>query len=335
VLIRGGRRGQSRYCTRIVRKYGFRLLGSGPRVAARQAALLFALAGALALVGLSTQPENPGRLLIVAAGDAVIALSGLLVPWRRLPPGAPAVLGALGFAVLGLSTWSFGGTAAGTGPFLVLLYAWAAMHFSRRVLTAFTVPAAAAYIIPLVLTHQRPEIIGSAFVLLPIAYAIAFLIEAQGRHLRLDERVVPARELVVSSLSYLRSADVLIEVAPALQICVDPARFEQIIINLVGNALKYGKPPITVRISEGDGVDRLEVRDHGPGIPDELRERLFSPFAAGPDGVGLGLWIVRRLAEAHGGRVAAERRQPGIAMVVTFRKSKELSEPSPRGVSAH
>jgi signal transduction histidine kinase len=117
---------------------------------------------------------------------------------------------------------------------------------------------------------------------------------------------------------------VVTEIDDDLTIWVDPARFEQIIVNLIGNAAKYGAPPIVVRITAGGdpdrAEDRLEVRDHGPGIPDALRTRLFAQFAVGgKEGVGLGLWIVRQLAEAHGGRATAEARTPGVAMVITFR----------------
>jgi signal transduction histidine kinase len=390
----------ARYRGNISRKAVYRLLGSGPQAAAWQAAALLLLAGALALLTILNDPGNAHRLLIVAACDFATALVGLLVPWRRMPAHAPAVLGVPAFAVLGLSTWSFGGMATGTGPFLVLLYAWGALHFPRWILLAYIPPAAASYVTPLILTRQPPVIVGSAFVLLPVAVAVAFLIEAQARHLRedrerlarieqwrsamigtlahdvrgplttvqmaleelrnqvpgesawmldsalrqtarmarlaenlldlhridsegrlkLDRQLVPAAGLVESALSYVRSAGIVTEIDERLRIWVDPARFEQIIVNLAANAAKYGRPPIVVRVSAGEAVDRLEVRDHGPGVPDTLRPTLFAPFAAaGTDSVGLGLWIVRQLAEAHGGHAVAEARTPGVAMVVTFR----------------
>lgn len=388
------------YRENIARKAAFRLLGSGPQAAARQAATLFLLAGSLALLDIPNDPANAHRLLIVAACDYGTALLGLLLPWRRTGTHSPAALGVLGFAVLGLSTWSFGGVATGTGPFLVLLYAWAALHFPRWILAGYALPAAASYVIPLILTHQPPAIVGSAFVLLPVALAVAFLIEEQDRHLRedrerlarieqwraamigtlahdvraplatvqmaleelrdqvpgdsvwmldsalrqtarmgrlaeglldlhridsvghlnLDRQLLPARDLVAKALSFVPSAEAITEIDDRLMVWVDPARFEQIIVNLVGNGTKYGGPPIVVRVTAGDVLDRLEVRDHGPGIPDGLRTRLFSEFATGgKEGVGLGLWIVRQLAEAHGGSAVAEARTPGVAMVITFR----------------
>lgn len=402
------------YGCEIERNGPFRLLGTGPRAAARQAAALFALAGLLALVGVPGDPSRSGDLVAIAGCDLTAALGAALFPWERTRPNAPAVLGLPGFAVLGFSTWSLGGVAVGTGPFLVLLYAWAALHFPRWILLAYALPAALAYVLPLVLTGQ-PLVLSSALVLMPVALAVAFLIEAQARHLRddrerlarierwrsammstlahdvrsplatvqvaleelkdeatgpaepmlaaalrqtarisrlaeglldvhridstghlkLDRRTQPALRLAQDALADIgRGADVTIEADPDLTIYVDEQRFEQIIANLVGNALRYGRPPVVVTIT-GDGrTDRLEVRDHGPGIPDQLRTTLFSQFAVGgPEGVGLGLWIVRQLAEAHGGHAVAEARNPGVAMVVDFPAASR--PPAAAGLRAH
>ncbi|MEV4349595.1 HAMP domain-containing sensor histidine kinase [Actinoplanes sp. NPDC049596] len=371
--------------------------------------MLFFLAGFLALVGIAGHSGPPARLLIVAALDFALGVAGFLVPWQRLRPESPALLGLAGFAVLGLSTWSFGGVAAGTGPFLVLLYTWAALHMPRWILLAYAVPAGVAYLLPLILTNRPPEVLSSALVLLPVAVAIALLVEAQARHLRedrerlarietwqtammstlahdvrsplatvqfaleelgeraaaaspdspssraearmieaalrqtarirrladglldvqridssghlrLDRKPTPAAALLRDAVSYTSGRqDVAIEAEENLLIFVDPQRFEQIVINLVGNALRYGRPPVVVRLTRDGGIDRLEIRDHGPGIPETLRPHLFGRFAVGgPDGVGLGLWIVRSLTEAHDGTVVAEAREPGVAMVVTI-----------------
>jgi signal transduction histidine kinase len=79
--------------------------------------------------------------------------------------------------------------------------------------------------------------------------------------------------------------------------------------NLLSNAIKYGAgQPIEVKVSQEDDVARITVRDHGLGIPQDSRERIFERFErVAPlrhfGGFGLGLWIVRRVVEAHGGRV--------------------------------
>jgi signal transduction histidine kinase len=383
------------------------LVGTGSRAAARQAAALFALAGLLALIGITNDLGQGRRLLIIAAADLLAAVVIVGLPWQQWHPQSPAVLAVPAFAVLGFSTWMFGGVVAGTGPFLVLIYAWAGLHLTRRLLGILVVPALAAYVVPLVVTDQPPMVLGTAFVLLPVAVGVALLIEAQARYLRedrarieqverwraalvatlahdvrsplttmqfaleelredrgrrtdelidatlrqvarmnrlasglldldridaegrlrLDVRPLPVREVVCSAVASLASADVEVDVDPDLVLSVDPDRIEQMVVNLVGNSLRHGRPPVTVEVVTDASTARLAVRDHGPGVPEAVRSRLFTRFASdSPLGVGLGLWIVRQLAEAHGGDVHYEDADPGARMVVTWPVSERPAE---------
>ncbi|EPR41617.1 ATP-binding region ATPase domain protein [Desulfovibrio sp. X2] len=93
--------------------------------------------------------------------------------------------------------------------------------------------------------------------------------------------------------------------------------------NLVRNALVHAGPPVTIRVEKDGGRALLAVRDEGPGVAGEDLERIFEPFeraAHGPraeEGSGLGLSIVRRVAEAHGGRAwAANRERGGLAVFI-------------------
>ncbi|HWC32278.1 MAG TPA: ATP-binding protein [Actinomycetota bacterium] len=104
-----------------------------------------------------------------------------------------------------------------------------------------------------------------------------------------------------------------IRVAPDLVVRADPARLEQIIVNLATNALRHGAPPFVVEGRPGtDGHVELAFRDHGVGVPDAERDQLFEPFSTDAESgsVGLGLAIVRALTEAQGGRVAYEENDP-------------------------
>jgi PAS domain S-box-containing protein len=103
----------------------------------------------------------------------------------------------------------------------------------------------------------------------------------------------------------------------------DHSRMDQVISNLVGNAVKYGAgAPVVVSISTGgSGYVRLTVRDEGPGIPVEHQEEIFGQFERGaaPEnlpGMGLGLWLVRRIVTAHGGTVTLDSR-PGAGATFT------------------
>src|SRR5690606_25220063 len=91
---------------------------------------------------------------------------------------------------------------------------------------------------------------------------------------------------------------------------VDPTKIEQVLNNLVGNAVKFSPPGSEVRIavaSDGDAVT-VSLPDAGPGIPAAEQDKLFAPFtrlSARPTGgeksTGLGLAICRRIVEGHGG----------------------------------
>jgi two-component system, OmpR family, sensor histidine kinase KdpD len=93
-------------------------------------------------------------------------------------------------------------------------------------------------------------------------------------------------------------------------VLADPGLLERVLANLFSNALRYspaGRPPELHAVLDGRTV-RLEVADHGPGVPDELKERIFEPFERVGDrhpGVGLGLAVARGFAEAMGGRIGA------------------------------
>ncbi len=87
--------------------------------------------------------------------------------------------------------------------------------------------------------------------------------------------------------------------------------------NLLENARRYGGDEVQLRLSAERAALRIEVLDRGPGVPAELRERIFEPFYRLPGhaeregGVGLGLSLVRQIARAHGGSVHCEAREGG------------------------
>jgi signal transduction histidine kinase len=105
----------------------------------------------------------------------------------------------------------------------------------------------------------------------------------------------------------------------------DHDRLEQVIVNLVENALRHtpGGTPVEVRAGRGDrpGTVAVRVVDRGPGLPPGEAERLFQPYVRGRDsgpGAGLGLSIARGIAEAHGGAVTVEPVPVGTCFLVTL-----------------
>lgn len=100
------------------------------------------------------------------------------------------------------------------------------------------------------------------------------------------------------------SRSVTVDVDPGLRARVDPRCLERMLVNLVSNAVRHGRPPVAITASADDREVVIRVSDHGDGISDDLQATLFEPFAVGSraDSVGLGLWVVRQLAEGQGGR---------------------------------
>jgi phosphoserine phosphatase RsbU/P len=100
----------------------------------------------------------------------------------------------------------------------------------------------------------------------------------------------------------------------------DEGRLAQVAVNLLENAVKYGAPgaPVELVCDGSDGALRLSVHNQGEPIPPELVPQLFQPFVRGPQSldtvrvsVGLGLYIVREIVQAHGGHISVESTAQG------------------------
>ncbi|CAM5511396.1 histidine kinase OS=Streptomyces griseomycini OX=66895 GN=FHS37_001377 PE=4 SV=1 [Streptomyces griseomycini] len=135
---------------------------------------------------------------------------------------------------------------------------------------------------------------------------------------------------------------------------LDPRRLDVILANLIGNALKHGGSPVRVSVRESpDGVDGvgvakgaggpgavvIEVRDQGPGIPEDVLPHVFDRFykasASRPrsEGSGLGLSIALENAHIHGGEITAANSPEGGA-VFTLRLPRDVSAPAERDADA-
>lgn len=108
------------------------------------------------------------------------------------------------------------------------------------------------------------------------------------------------------------------DLGPGLRVCADPIQIQQVVINLIRNAVEAteGSPEAEIAVSTGldAGEVRLRIDDNGRGIPTELAESLFDPFVSTkPGGMGVGLSVSRTIVEAHGGRISARNRPDGGA----------------------
>ncbi|WNG39864.1 GAF domain-containing protein [Archangium minus] len=122
----------------------------------------------------------------------------------------------------------------------------------------------------------------------------------------------------VARLATTPGKEVQLTGMPELVVQADPARLRQALENLVANAQKHSPAglPVIVDVNreqrEGGPWARVSVKDQGPGIPPEVMPRLFERFSKGPGskGLGLGLYLVRSIAEAHGGTLTVQS-EPG------------------------
>lgn len=168
-------------------------------------------------------------------------------------------------------------------------------------------------------------------------------------HVDLDVASVPVLEVarsvidLTTGLADARSMRIVLDPAEDFVARADRRRLTQILLNLVDNAVKYGREGGTIRVGlsrrttssgSAESVVRIEVADEGPGLSPEALQKLFRPFerlgaeASGVAGTGLGLVLSRALVTAMGGTLHATSRV-GAGMVLTV----ELPTAAPRQAS--
>jgi signal transduction histidine kinase len=384
-------------------------------VVARQAAVISLASAVATVVALTDTTQGPLAVGLVAGVHLVVAAVLLAVAgrWDRTPaPPAVLPLAMLLTALIGLTSYVTDGYASGTGPLVVLVFAWVGLHGSPRTLPALVPWAVLTYLLPLVAADARPRLMWSTLVLVPIATVVALLVhdrvEAQRRTrvllearerwrgalmatlahdvraplssvtgtleileddpglddryrpllagamrqtlrvvklatgilevervehgaLVLDRRDVAVADLAEDVRALTQPTSVTVEVDPDLTVDADRERLEQVLFNLTNNALRHGRPPVVISAARADGAVEIAVEDHGSGVPAGDVAALFDRFSSAdhsPQSVGLGLWIVRTLVEAHGGTISYESPRDGARFVVRL-PAVAPSEPSP------
>jgi len=141
---------------------------------------------------------------------------------------------------------------------------------------------------------------------------------------RRADLVSVVEEAVSACRLELPRARVQVRAPDELPCRIDVGELRAAIGNVVRNALRYtpSRTVVTVTVDEDEGFARVRVRDRGPGIPAAERGRIFDPFARGPlagcarSGRGLGLYLARRVVEAHGGGIGVRSARPGAEFVI-------------------
>ena len=156
----------------------------------------------------------------------------------------------------------------------------------------------------------------------------------------IEPQAVDVGELVRGVVDRRRAVSaqrvISVEAPDGLEAVLDPLRIEQVVLNLLDNALKFSPAdsPVRVRLDQpAPGAIRIMVRDHGPGIPPAHRAHIFERFyqagagrqVAGVTGLGLGLHICREIVELHAGELSAHfPPDGGSCFVVTLPSGARL-----------
>lgn len=130
-----------------------------------------------------------------------------------------------------------------------------------------------------------------------------------------------------------RNVEITNRISPDLKVDADAERLHQVLLNLLDNAIKYGRPRGKIEIGSRDAEDgavEIRIRDDGPGIPPQALDRVFERFyrvdrarSREQGGTGLGLSIVKHIIHSHGGTVRVES-EPGLGTIfsVTLPRQK-------------
>jgi signal transduction histidine kinase len=140
----------------------------------------------------------------------------------------------------------------------------------------------------------------------------------EGRKLRVED--VDLDDIVLTEANHARRLPVRTSAVSAGRVRGEPRVLEQVVRNLLDNAARHGDSQVAVGVAQSNGHVVLTVDDDGPGVPVPDRQRIFERFTRGDTGrarddggTGLGLALVRRVVDAHGGTITCEESPLGGA----------------------
>ncbi len=120
-----------------------------------------------------------------------------------------------------------------------------------------------------------------------------------------EKRLTDLNELIRSTLEpYENRVKVIYDFERIPKVPLDRSLIREVLINLIDNSISAGATEVKVSTTEKEGKVYIVFRDNGPGIPEEIADKIFSPYVSTKeDGWGLGLSIVKKIVEDHGGRI--------------------------------
>lgn len=172
------------------------------------------------------------------------------------------------------------------------------------------------------------------------------MIESGQAIMRLVE--TPLKQVIDESIerfeshAEMKDLKIVSQVPEELEVLCDEDQLKRVLGNLIHNAIKWSPKHMAITISASEQGDEVSVSvlDNGPGVPDELRQRIFERFyqadmsRSGDEGTGLGLAICKHIVEAHGGRIWAEGNRQGHGGQFVFTLLKAETEPAEASMSA-
>ncbi|GAA3442240.1 sensor histidine kinase [Planomonospora venezuelensis] len=280
-------------------------------------------------------------MLVVALAVALLSAQRVLLPVRRLGSAARALgaghldtrLPVHGQDELAELTATFNDTAAALERSVSELRSLEAMsrRFVADVSHELRTPLTAMTAVTDMLSEEAERLPGEPAAAVRLVLReierlrtlVEQLIEASrfdAGTARLNLDTVNVADAICDCLEMRGWSDrVRVNVSQGLAFSVDPRRFDVIVANLVGNALRHGEPPVVVAARSTPHGLEVKVRDHGPGIPPADLPHVFNRFyKAGTrgDGSGLGLSIARSNAQLHGGTISVRPQEPGTLFTV-------------------
>ncbi len=189
-----------------------------------------------------------------------------------------------------------------------------------------------AQLVPEQQTKFAQDILRNTRHMLTLLNDLLDVTQIESGNLILEEQAIDLTAVLEEAVTWhalvaaRKDTHILLKPIQPATVYADPLRLRQVIDNLISNAVKYSPPGSTVQVSvqRFDRGWRIAVKDEGPGLTPADRQRLFQDFArlsarptGGEKSVGLGLAIVRRIVDAHGGQVGADS-QPGQGATFWF-----------------